>query len=325
MRHLTPFRMAAVLMLSIALAPGAASAQEDHTLTISGTFYMDWLGGTVGPDLAEVYANGHEHTWKLTLHGTTHSHSRFEGFCIYLATEIHATSFELEFFGPDAATLNGIVSDHIAGGEVQIYLENAYSLGFGDDFSIMYIWPTGPEMYFFSGNEFGSFTLFPTDADGYPVVGPEPYSIWTEYSELWDGRPGNDGYIDSRESLVTFEGSAGELDPGETALAVGNAAVVEGDRGTSTVAVAVALSQSSDAVVTVHYATANGTAVAPQDYAATSGTLTFEPGQTSRTISIAINGDRKREADENFSVNLSNAVGATIHDADATVTILSDD
>ena len=86
MRQLKLFRWAAVLMLAIALAPGAASAQEADTLTISSTFYMDWLYGTVGPDLAEVYANGHEHTWTLTLHGTTHSHSTFWAFGVKRVT-----------------------------------------------------------------------------------------------------------------------------------------------------------------------------------------------------------------------------------------------
>ena len=206
MRQLKLFRWAAVLTLAIALAPGAASAQEADTLTISGTFNMDYLYGTVGPDLAEVFANGHEHTWTLTLHGTTQSHSTFSSpFGVtYYATEIHATSFDLEFFGPDAATLNGIVSDHIAGGDVLIYLENAYSSGFGDDFAIMHVWPSGPDMSFYSGHDMGVFTLFPTDADGYPVVGPEPFSIWPEYSELGDMRPGNNGAIESRASLVTF-------------------------------------------------------------------------------------------------------------------------
>ena len=41
MRRFTLFRWAAVLTLAIALAPGAASAQEDDTLTISGLFSMD--------------------------------------------------------------------------------------------------------------------------------------------------------------------------------------------------------------------------------------------------------------------------------------------
>ena len=58
---------------------------------------------------------------------------------------------------------------------------------------------------------------------------------------------------------------------------------------------------------------------------ATSGTLTFQPGQISRTISVAIKGDRKREPNETFTLQLSNAVGATIADGSATVTILNDD
>jgi hypothetical protein len=62
----------------------------------------------------------------------------------------------------------------------------------------------GPNFQFFSGHDIGTFTLFPTDADGYPVVGPDPFSIWNEYSWLVDSRPGNDGYIESRASLVTF-------------------------------------------------------------------------------------------------------------------------
>ena len=203
MRRFTLFRWVAALTLAIALAPGAASAQEAGTIKISSTFYMDWLYGTVGPDLAEVFANGHEHTWTLTLHGTSHSHYLFSS--MYYATEIHATSFDLEFFGPDAATLNGIVSDHIAGGDVFIYLENAYSSGIGDDFAVMFVEPAGPDFWFASDCDFiGCRTLFPTDADGYPVVGPEPFSIWNEYSWLVDNRPGNQGWIESRPSLVTF-------------------------------------------------------------------------------------------------------------------------
>ena len=79
------------------------------------------------------------------------------------------------------------MSDHIAGGDVLIYLENAYSSGIGDDFAIMYVWPTGPDIVLLLRPRHSeSCTLFPTDADGYPVVGPEPFSIWPEYSELGD-------------------------------------------------------------------------------------------------------------------------------------------
>ena len=127
----------AVLGLLIAPLAAPVMAQETGTVKISGRFSMDYLSGELDlsifdPDLLGVYYNGHEHTWTLTLHGTSQSHISNGS---YYGTEIHSTSFDLEFFGPDAATLNGIVSEHIAGGDVSVYLENAYSAGFGGDFS----------------------------------------------------------------------------------------------------------------------------------------------------------------------------------------------
>src|SRR5688572_1468740 len=100
-------RWTAILALAIALAPGVASAQADGTIKISGRFSMDYLVGELDlyyfdPDLLGVYYSGHEHTWTLMLHGATQSHYSNGS---YYGTEIHATSFDLEFFGPDAATL----------------------------------------------------------------------------------------------------------------------------------------------------------------------------------------------------------------------------
>jgi hypothetical protein len=309
------FRWTAVLALVIALLPGAASAQEDGTITISSTFSMDSLSGTVGPDLAEVFANGHEHAWTLTLYGTTQTHQRWSSSSY--RTKIHATSFDLEFFGPDAATLNGIFSEHIAGGEARIDIVNTYGSG-GHGFALWVVQVFGSGFELEAGTlDDAWYPLFPSDADGYPVVGPEPFSIYAEYSYL----SGDGGTIWSWEPLVTFKGSVGGPEP--VILAVADASVPEGDRGFSTVAVAVTLSRASSQAITVSYRTADGTAKAKEDYTATSGTLTFQPGETSRTISVSIKGDRKREADETFSVQLSNAVGATI--GVATVTILNDD
>ena len=321
------FRSAAALMLAIAVVPSAASAQDDGTVTISGTFSMDWLQGSVGDDLAEVFANGHEHTWTLTLYDATQSHHTYWGVGVSYVTEIHATAFDLEFFGPDAAALNGIVRDHIAGGDVLIELRNVYSTGFGDDFALWSVDVVGRDVWFWTGLlSYASDRLFPIDADGYPVVGTDPFSIWSEGAFLGDYRLGNDGWIESWEEIVTLEGNVGEPAPEEpVALAIADASVLEGNRGSSRVAVAVTLSRSSNTEVTVRYATASGTALAKSDYSATSGTLTFRPGETSRTISISITGDRKREPNEAFSVQLSNAVGATIADGSATVTILNDD
>jgi hypothetical protein len=108
-------------------------------------------------------------------------------------------------------------------------------------------------------------------------------------------------------------------------LSIQDGSLPEGNKGTSRLLLKVTLSRSSNDVITVKYRTANGTALAKSDYTATNGTLTFQPGQTSATISISIITDGKREPNETFSVQLSNAVGATINDAFATATILNDD
>jgi len=204
-------------MVAIALAPPAASAEEDGTVTISGKFSMNTLSGTVGADLAEVFANGDEYTWTLTLHGTTQSHYysfSLDTLWAFLDTEIHATSFDFEFFGPGAATLNGIVSEHIAQGTARITLSNIYTNS-EDDFATMYVRVSGPDMAFYSRQGLlGVNPLVPADADGYPVVGPESFSIWSDYTDLEDWRPGNDGRIISSQTIVTFERSVGEL-PGD--------------------------------------------------------------------------------------------------------------
>src|SRR4051812_36341281 len=60
--------------LALALGPVLASAQDADTLSISGTFHMGALQGTVGTDLAAVFAKSNEQWWSLTLHGVTYSH-----------------------------------------------------------------------------------------------------------------------------------------------------------------------------------------------------------------------------------------------------------
>ncbi|MCW5551307.1 MAG: hypothetical protein KIS67_03980 [Verrucomicrobiae bacterium] len=323
----------AALALVIALLPVAASAQEDGTVTISGTFSMDYINESdlywYFPDLVAVYYNGHEHTWTLTLHGTTQTHVSTEVDYVELFqdTEIHATSFELEFFGPDAATLNRIVSEHLAGRDVWIFLRNHYLYYSDNDNAEFHVVVGGRNGELgFSTHQFGSGTLFPTDADSYPVVSPIPFSIETGFTELgwFDMFSGTGGAIGSLAGLVTIEGSVGET-PVPPTLRIADGSVVEGHKGTRLLNLTVTLSSSSTSPVTVTYATANVTAVATQDYTATKGTLTFQPGVTSRAISISVKGDRKREPNETFLVQLSNAAGATIADGVATVTILNDD
>src|SRR6184192_2429001 len=98
-------------------------------------------------------------------------------------------------------------------------------------------------------------------------------------------------------------------------LSIGDATVVEGSSGTVAATFQVGLSAPVPQTVTVDYATADGTATAPSDYTAKSGTLTFAPGETTKNVTVLVNGDLLPESDETFSVNLSNAGNATIADA----------
>jgi hypothetical protein len=81
----------------------------------------------------------------------------------------------------------------------------------------------------------------------------------------------------------------------------------------------VSLSGPSTSSVTVNYATANGSATAGNDYASTSGTLNFAPGETSKTLTVAIYGEIP--STRTFYVRLSNPVNATIADGEGSGTI----
>jgi hypothetical protein len=99
----------------------------------------------------------------------------------------------------------------------------------------------------------------------------------------------------------------------------------EGRNGTRSFTFTVSLSTATTASVSVNFATVNGSAVSGEDYNAVSGTLVFGAGETTKTIVVGVTGDRKREPDESFSVNLTGASGATIVDASGTGVIRNDD
>ena len=108
-------------------------------------------------------------------------------------------------------------------------------------------------------------------------------------------------------------------------LSIGDASVAEGNSGTTTLSFNVTMSAASASTVTVNYSTADATAVAPGDYGALTGNLTFSPGQTSRSIAVSVVGDAAVEPTETFRVNLSAPAGATIADGQGVGTIANDD
>jgi Calx-beta domain-containing protein len=119
-------------------------------------------------------------------------------------------------------------------------------------------------------------------------------------------------------------GTIQDNDPGPS-ISIDDVSDGEGDSGALTFDFTVSLSAVSGQVVTVDFGTANGTATAGSDYVASSGTLAFPVGTTTRTVSVPVNGDTTVEPNEDFFVNLQNPVNASIADGQGQGVILNDD
>jgi murein DD-endopeptidase MepM/ murein hydrolase activator NlpD len=109
-------------------------------------------------------------------------------------------------------------------------------------------------------------------------------------------------------------------------LKVNNISVSEATGTSVTALFTVSLYPASSQTVTVQYATANVSATAPADYLARAlNTLTFSPGEISKTVYVVVIGDAFDEQNEAFRLLLSNPAGATIATATGTCTILDND
>lgn len=107
-------------------------------------------------------------------------------------------------------------------------------------------------------------------------------------------------------------------------ISLNDESLPEGNSGTRVITFKVWLDKSSTKQVKVNFATQNGTA-GSGDYNTKSGVITFNAGETQKTISVTIKGDTKVEANETFFVNLSNAINASISKSKGTGVIVNDD
>lgn len=124
---------------------------------------------------------------------------------------------------------------------------------------------------------------------------------WTFWS--WNPNSGDTGGILADDWTTVNENKMAYLDP------------IRFTGGPSVATFTVSLSAPSTQPVTVRYATADGTATAGADYTSTTGTLTFAPGETRKTVAVAITADGIAESAEDFHLMLSGPSGATLADA----------
>jgi uncharacterized repeat protein (TIGR01451 family) len=109
------------------------------------------------------------------------------------------------------------------------------------------------------------------------------------------------------------------------AISIADASVTERNVGANNMTFAVTLAAPSAQTITVNYATANGTAMAGNDYISTNGVLTVPPGTTNGTITVAVIGDALIESNETFFVNLTSPVNGVLGRSQGVGTILNDD
>ncbi len=130
--------------------------------------------------------------------------------------------------------------------------------------------------------------------------------------------PGTGGVLRFTGITTAVEGEPVQFN-GPAALSVADARVEEAED--AVLAFAVTLDRAASGTLTVDYATSDGTATAGEDYTATSGTLSFQAGDTEKTITVAVLDDDHNEGEETVTLTLSNASGARTADASATGTI----
>jgi hypothetical protein len=140
-----------------------------------------------------------------------------------------------------------------------------------------------------------------------------------------------DGWLDiatanaSDNSVSVLINDQSWSSPLPPSISVSDATVTEGNTGSVKATFTLTLSHASTVDVTVHYATSDITATAGSDYTAASGDVIIPAGQTSRTFTVAVKGDRIAEPTETFAVNLTSATNATIADGQGVGTILDDE
>jgi arylsulfatase A-like enzyme len=130
----------------------------------------------------------------------------------------------------------------------------------------------------------------------------------------------------SVESQLGSQLAALKIEPARSLLPVlriDDAEAQEGAAGMLQMTVSLSLLTSS--TVTVSFSTSSGTASAGDDYAETSGTLTFDPGEQEQLVEIPVVNDAVAEPNETFAVTLAQSTNSTIGDGQGIATILNDD
>jgi hypothetical protein len=199
-----------------------------------------------------------------------------------------------------------------------------------------------PVPYTFSGTATGNGTDFTAAGTAGTITIPAGSNSITLNLTV-----NNDGLTEGNETVIFTPGIIGNIynasvtviipvpvvniaDNDPATLTISNASITEGDNGAQNLTFNVTLSNTTGSSFDINYATANGTALAGEDYVAKSGKLTFTGVAETQTITVPVNGDQKIEQNEAFTIALSGLTKnfggqLTVVGSPATGTIIDND
>ncbi|MDP2901562.1 MAG: Calx-beta domain-containing protein, partial [Methylovulum sp.] len=166
------------------------------------------------------------------------------------------------------------------------------------------------------------------DTAAYDGVDANYSVVFNKGSNTWTVVDKNTGDTDVLSDIETLQFADTERDITSStipSLSVNNVTLTEGNSGTKNAVFTLTLSEAAAQAVSIDYATLDDTAEAGQDYTASSGTVSFAAGETRKTISVPIIGDKAVEINETLRLALSNPNGITLNDSEAVATLTNDD
>ena len=295
---------AANVTVDYATSNGTATAGSDYTAK-TGELEVSAgdTSGTVSVSISDDPTDEHDETFTFTLSGVANAS----------ISDSSATVTITDNDPPPTMSVADVTVDEGAGVAT---LRVSLSLASGKTVTVNYATSDGtataPGDYTAAS---GTLTFTPGDTfkDVEVTISDDPTDEHDETFTFTLSGANNANFSDSVASVTITDN-----DPPPTMSVTGGGTVVE---AAGRVTLTVALSLASGKIVTVDYATADGTAAAPDDYTAASDTLTFTPGDESKTVDVTIISDTDDEDDEAFTFTLTNADNATLVTSSATVTI----
>jgi hypothetical protein len=317
-------------------APAGTLSTNPLTTQASGSTVLAWVGrGQISTFTSATAPLDNLGNTSIQL-GSTHSYAPLfpnSGMALYAFPSFAGGSGDI-FSAPmpvnDEVTL--IVVEIKNGGVIQ---DSEWNSVVNDPQTSLSVTTTGPAtlIAFWTGDA-GSGTVSAVPNNGFTVldsqtdasdavqasVATKDVSAAGTYNVTWSATPAQTAYM----WLVAVQHGAPAPQPGKLQLSSSNYSVTENG---GTAAITVTRTGGSDGAVSVNYATSDGTATAGSDYTATSGTLNFAAGETSKTFTVPILDDTLVEGNETVNLTLSSPTGGAAlgNPTSATLTIVDND